>query len=149
MDSADAFAGSDWFSDEAATFGDRVAAARRALGLSQERLARKLGVKLRTLANWENDMAEPRANRLQMLAGVLNVSIVWLLTGEGEGVADPWAAPVAPPAEGVAELVADIRAIRTRQRQLDARLARLERRLMALAGGGPDGGEGGSGTGAA
>ena len=96
MDSAEDFDDSGWFSDEAATFGDRVAAARRALGLSQERLARKLGVKLRTLANWENDMAEPRANKLQMLAGLLNVSLSWLLTGQGEGVAAPDEAEVAP-----------------------------------------------------
>ena len=42
-----------------------------------------------TLLLRENDLTEPRANKLQMLAGVLNVSIMWLLTGEGQGLDDP------------------------------------------------------------
>ena len=52
-------------------------------------LARRLGVKLETLRRWEEDLAEPRANRLNMVAGLLNVSMIWLITGEGEGVASP------------------------------------------------------------
>jgi transcriptional regulator with XRE-family HTH domain len=37
--------------------------------MSQADLARKLGVKLKTdPQNWENDLAEPRANKLQMLS---------------------------------------------------------------------------------
>ena len=30
--------------------------------------------------------SEPRANRLSMLAGLLGVSVMWLLHGEGDGV---------------------------------------------------------------
>ena len=63
----------DWYGPDAATFGDRIAAAREAAGMGQEKLARRLGVKLKTLHGWENDLAEPRANKLQMLAGLLNV----------------------------------------------------------------------------
>ena len=62
----------DYFGDEAATFGDRVAAAREAIGLTPAALARRLGVKEITITKWENDRLEPRANRLQMLAGILN-----------------------------------------------------------------------------
>ncbi len=76
----------DWYSPEAATFGDRLAAAREQSGMSQTALARRLGVRLKTLRAWEEDLNEPRANRLSMLAGLLNVSITWLIHGEGEGL---------------------------------------------------------------
>ncbi|WP_372439873.1 helix-turn-helix domain-containing protein [Sulfitobacter mediterraneus] len=79
----------DWYGPETATFGDRLAAAREMSELTQDQLARRLGVKVGTLRNWENDVAEPRANRLQMLAGLLNVSISWLLLGESEGLPEP------------------------------------------------------------
>lgn len=78
-----------WFSAEVSTFGDRLAGAREAAGLSQEDMARRLGVRLTTVQSWEDDQSEPRANRLQMMAGMLNVSIVWLLTGEGPGLSGP------------------------------------------------------------
>ena len=45
----------NWYSEEQATFGDRVAGARDAVGLSQAELARKLGIKLKTLRAWEED----------------------------------------------------------------------------------------------
>ena len=118
-----------YFSEEAATFGDRVAAARRASNLTQESLSRKLGIKLKTLHAWEDDISEPRANKLQMLAGVLNVSLVWLLTGMGEGVPDPDLEQVAPDIKA-AELLAELRSIRGEYRSLGDRLLRLEKRLV-------------------
>ena len=45
----------------------------------QAAIARRLGIKVETVNKWENDLAEPRANKLQMLAGILNVSLTWLL----------------------------------------------------------------------
>ena len=78
-----------WFSNEAATFGDRLSAAREAAGLTQEDLAARLGVRMTTLQAWEDDGAEPRGNRLQMLAGMLNVSLMWLMSGEGDGLDGP------------------------------------------------------------
>ncbi len=57
--------------------------------MTQGQLARRLGVKKETVAAWENDLSEPRANKLSMMAGLLNVSIIWLLTGEGEGAPGP------------------------------------------------------------
>ena len=75
-----------WYGEDVATFGDRLAAARHYAGLEQGEFARRLGVKLATARGWEDDLNEPRANKLQMMAGLLNVSVVWLLTGEGEGV---------------------------------------------------------------
>ena len=71
------------------TMGGRISAAREAAELTVAQAARRLGVKTSTLNNWENDRSEPRANRLTMLAGLLNVSPMWLITGRGEGVSEP------------------------------------------------------------
>ena len=60
--------------------------AREKSNLSQQDLAQRLGVKNSTIKSWENDNFEPRANRLSMLAGLLNVSITWLISAEGSGI---------------------------------------------------------------
>ena len=119
---------SDWYGAETATFGDRVAGAREALGLDQPGLARRLGVKVKTVRAWENDLSEPRANKLQMLSGVLGVSLMWLLNGEGEGLDGP--------AEEEVTLVPEVRSLLLEMRQIRAevddaadRLARVEKRL--------------------
>ncbi|MGR3393393.1 helix-turn-helix domain-containing protein, partial [Sagittula sp.] len=44
----------DWYGPDVATLGDRLAAAREAQGMSQETLAKNLGVKLNTLEKWED-----------------------------------------------------------------------------------------------
>jgi len=118
-----------YFSEESATFGDRVAAARECVGLSQSDLAKRLGIKDRTIIAWEDDTAEPRANKLQMLSGVLNVSMRWLLTGAGEGLEAPSeATPITP---DVAALLAEMRELRGQAMGLGERLGRLEKRLRA------------------
>lgn len=123
----------DWYADGTATFGDRMAAAREATGLTQEDLARRLGVKLKTLRAWEDDLAEPRANKLQMLAGFLNVSIVWLLTGAGEGVPPPEEETGAVPAPDLAAVMLEIRQMRLRLLADAEHLARLEKALRKAA----------------
>jgi transcriptional regulator with XRE-family HTH domain len=120
-----------YYSDQSATFGDRVAAAREALGLSQAQLARRLGVKAQTVASWESDRSEPRANKLQMLAALLNVSMVWLMTGEGDGLSSPDEAE--PYEKTFQALLTEVRETRLAQVRLADRLARLEKRLRALA----------------
>ncbi len=116
----------NWYGPDAATFGDRVAAAREASGMTQEQLAKRLGVKLKTLEQWEDDVAEPRANRLSMMAGLLNVSMVWLLTGEGEGLGPPDEVPVSG---DITRILVEIRDIQTRIKEQADRLARLEKTL--------------------
>jgi ribosome-binding protein aMBF1 (putative translation factor) len=117
----------NWYSEEAATFGDRLAAAREAAGLSQAELAQRLGVKTKVIEHWEADAKEPRANRLQMLAGMLGVSLMWLLTGDGDGVEMP--------DEGAAEaaqvkgVLAEIRELRAAMSVMTGRLGRLEKKL--------------------
>ena len=65
------------------TLGGRLSRARDATGLSPAQLARRLGVQSSTIQAWESDRSQPRANRLSMLAGVLGVSLSWLLHGVG------------------------------------------------------------------
>lgn len=69
---------------DADTLGGRISRARDAMNYTTPQLARRIGVKSETLAAWESDRSEPRANRLTMIAGVLGVSPVWLLNGIGE-----------------------------------------------------------------
>ena len=70
--------------DSEDTLGGRLVAARESNNLTTAQLARRIGVKTETMSNWENDRDEPRANRLVIIAGVLNVSPTWLLCGAGE-----------------------------------------------------------------
>lgn len=119
---------SGWYSEDSATFGDRLAGAREAMGLSQHDFARHLGVKDKTILAWEQDMAEPRANKLQMMSGVLNVSMRWLLTGEGDGLADPDAVEL--PVD-VTHLLADLREVSGQVAMLGQRIGRIEKRLRA------------------
>ncbi len=64
------------------TIGGRIRQARTEAGLSQRQLATRLAVTNKTLENWEEDRSEPRANKLVMMAGVLNIPSTWLLTGD-------------------------------------------------------------------
>lgn len=67
------------------TMGGRMLRARDAAGLSLNDVAARLGVRKATVQGWENDRSQPRANKMQMIAGVLNVSLSWLLHGVGTG----------------------------------------------------------------
>lgn len=69
------------FSD---TLGGRIVDAREAQQLTTSQLARRMGIEAETLNDWETDRAEPQSNRLLTLAGILDVSPAWLLTGAGE-----------------------------------------------------------------
>jgi len=120
----------DWYSGEYATFGDRLTAAREAQGLGQAQLAKRLGVKLRTVQGWENDTSEPRANKLQMVAGLLNVSLRWLLTGEGEGVSEP--ATAENLAEDAQSILKDMRGLRADMTRISTELGRMEKRLRLI-----------------
>lgn len=65
------------------TLGGRILTAREASGLSTHEVVRRLGVKPTTYEAWETDRSEPRANKLVALAGILNVSPPYLLSGLG------------------------------------------------------------------
>ena len=112
----------DWYSQDAATFGDRVAAARDAAGLSQKELARRLGVRLSTVRGWEDDRSEPRANRLSMMAGLLNVSMMWLMPPPDEDVMP----------RDMRLLLADLRTLRADLVAKAEKVARMEKSLRQI-----------------
>lgn len=115
------------YTDDQATLGDRIVAAREARDQSQTQLAQRLGVRARTLRDWENDRAEPRANRMQMLAAMLGVSLRWLMTGEGE---DPKGPDLTDPMPTVsAGVLAELRSLRLAHLAMAERLERLETSL--------------------
>lgn len=120
----------NWYGPEAATFGDRLAAARDHAGLTQRALASRLGVQVATLRKWENDMSEPRANRLSMLAGLLNVSMMWLINGEGESVEAP--VDDVPVTSDMTDILVELRALRADMLKKAETVGRLEKRLRRL-----------------
>ena len=116
-----------WYDESAATFGDRLAGAREQAGMTQGDLAKRMGVKLKTLKAWEDDLSEPRANKLSMVAGLLNVSLSWLLSGEGAGIDAPDDVEELP--AGVTEILTEIRDVRAQLARSSERLGRLEKSL--------------------
>ncbi|MXU65697.1 helix-turn-helix domain-containing protein [Rhodobacteraceae bacterium KN286] len=107
------------FEEDVATLGDRITAARLQAGLDQAGLAQAIGLSPKTIANWELDRTEPRANRMQMLAGVLNVSLGWLMNGTAGDEA------ALAPGDETDAMRAEIEAIRTLHKELGDRLERL------------------------
>ena len=113
----------NYYANDNATFGDRIYAARVAVGLSQSALAIRLGVQLKTVKKWEEDITEPRANKLQMISGLLNISITWLLIGEGIGPQDP---------ESTIPISADLNEILVELRHTKSELLRLTKNLDVI-----------------
>jgi HTH-type transcriptional regulator, cell division transcriptional repressor len=130
----------EWYAEGRATLGDRLQAAREAAGLTLAEGATRIGVRAPTLRGWENDAAEPRANRLQMLAAFYGVSLRWLMTGEGPGLRAPAGCPADEATEGlVAGLetaLADLRQMRGELVHVQDRLGRIESLLARLRHGG-------------
>ncbi len=122
-----AAANETWFDPDATTFGDRVAGAREQARMTQGQLAKRLGVRKKTIEEWENDHAEPRASHLSMMAGMLNVSLSWLLTGEGEGPDGP--EQLDADSHDVAGMLVEMRDLRVQLAQSAARVGRLEKSL--------------------
>lgn len=69
--------------------GEQIKAARKAKGVSQEKLAVRLGVVRHTVSKWENGMSVPDADVLIQIAELLDVPVSQLLGMESEsGVQD-------------------------------------------------------------
>lgn len=117
----------DWYGPETATFGDRVAAAREMADMTQSELARRLGVRVATLRSWENDLSEPRANRLSMMAGLLNVSMMWLINGRGEGLDAPLEEQALP--ASAHDILNELRDLRADMILRVEQMGRLEKKL--------------------
>tara|TARA_R110001606_G_scaffold377431_1_gene536496 strand:+ start:465 stop:863 length:399 start_codon:yes stop_codon:yes gene_type:complete len=120
----------DWYGSEVATFGDRVAAARENANMTQAVLAKRIGIKQSTLRAWEDDLSEPRANRLSTLAGILGVSMMWLINGEGEGLDAP--DEVATHAASMKEILIALREVRADMLKRAEQVGRLEKQLRGI-----------------
>lgn len=118
----------NWYSEEHATLGDRLAAAREAASLSANELAQRVGVRAKTLIDWENDVSEPRANQLQMMTAFLNVSLRWLLTGEGGDISAPDSEEPQFDAQ-VKSTLSELRTVRADLLKMGEKLGRLEKTL--------------------
>ena len=119
-----------WFDGDSATLGDRITGAREAAAMSQKELARRMGIKLTTLRGWEDDLSEPRANKLQMLAGLLNVSITWLLEGVGDGIDGPDDGAAVD--RDMRDMLGELRDLKARALLTANRLGALEKRLAGV-----------------
>lgn len=64
----------------ALTIGERLRDARKAMKMTQEDLAKKIGVKRAVISKYETGLISPSADTLQKIANVLNVSMADLLT---------------------------------------------------------------------
>lgn len=112
------------------TMGGRLLRARDVTGLSIKEVAARLGVKPSTVQAWENDRSQPRANRLQMLAGVLNVSLSWLLHGLGTGPSEDDRGQIL---ESIALQLDRLKRLQSESQRLATRLEQDMRRFASAA----------------
>lgn len=62
------------------TVGQRIKEARKKAALTQKELAEKLGITYQTLAQWENDLRNPKLETLQRISAALEIPISTFLT---------------------------------------------------------------------
>ena len=74
----------DQLPDSDKEIGSRIARARAENGMTRDELGSQLGVRPATIRRWESGQATPRPNRMSTIAGILGVSVSWLLIGHGE-----------------------------------------------------------------
>ncbi|MBI0162200.1 helix-turn-helix transcriptional regulator [Bartonella sp. M0283] len=67
---------------------ERIKNSRIAAKMTQEELARAVGKTRNAVAQWESGLTHPRLNTLEDIAGALEVSLEWLLTGNTPNVAE-------------------------------------------------------------
>lgn len=108
------------------TIGGRLGRARGAVELSIEKVAALVGVEEATLNSWECDQAEPRSNRLTMLAGVLGVSPSWLLFGRGTSPTEE------SEADTINALKTQIASLKSDHQKLGSTIDKMEETLAQL-----------------
>ena len=80
------------------TTGQKITNCRKEKGLTQEELAKTLGVSRQAVSRWESDLAFPETDKLTKLSKLFGVTVDWLLnydsssTPEAESVEQPKAA---------------------------------------------------------
>lgn len=109
------------------TLAERLVKARQATGFTTAQLAHRLGVRTSTLASWESGKAEPRTNRLMMLAGLMSVSPTWLLCGRGTAPQEAADAQVGSLKTSIGELRSMISAMGEHVQRLEQRVENMNR----------------------
>ena len=66
------------------TLGQRIAAQRKKLGLSQEALGERMGVSRQAISKWESDAAVPEIDKLIAMTRLFGVTLGWLMGLEEE-----------------------------------------------------------------
>ncbi|WP_158098255.1 helix-turn-helix transcriptional regulator [Faecalibacterium sp. An192] len=62
------------------TTGQLIKAARKKAGMTQEELGKKIGVSGSSMAQWENDLRNPKLDTLQRIAAALGVPVQDLIS---------------------------------------------------------------------
>ena len=62
------------------TTGQLIKAARKKAGMTQEELGKKIGVSGSSMAQWENDLRNPKLDTLQRIASALGVPVQDLIS---------------------------------------------------------------------
>jgi transcriptional regulator with XRE-family HTH domain len=108
------------------TMGGRLMRAREAAGLTVRELAWRLGVRIATVAEWENDRSQPSSHRLTTLAGLLKVSLSWLLHGVGTSPNE------AEPSEMIDTMTEQVGRLRALHKETGALIVRMQNELDRL-----------------
>ena len=78
------------------SIGEKIAAARKAKGWSQEALGEEIGVSVQAVSKWENNLSRPDTDRLVKLCDLLEISLYDLLSdhpGYGLEPGNPFFSP--------------------------------------------------------
>ena len=110
--------------DEPQQIGARLAEARSTAGLSQRQIADRLGVRESTVAKWETGETVPRGHGVSKLAGMLGVSISWILMGRGVEPVDH--------TSDIDQVRHELNSVRARLDDVVNELAVLDQRLASL-----------------
>lgn len=66
------------------TTGELIKAARKEAGMTQAGLAEKLGISAQSVAQWENDLRNPKLDTLQKIADALSVPVGLFMLNSNE-----------------------------------------------------------------
>ena len=113
--------------EEDTTLGGRISMAREATGLSVADVVKRLGVRANTYEAWEADRSEPRANKLVALAGILNVSPPYLLSGLGKQPPQS-----APPERRITQLKAQVEQLEQSLKTATASLRQIKKTVTKM-----------------
>lgn len=90
------------------TTGQLIKAARKKAGVTQEELGKKIGVSGSSMAQWENDLRNPKLDTLQRIAAALGVGVAQLMPPDnywedtdGNGHTEPMEPPAAAPKDRI------------------------------------------------